>query len=380
MTPTELPSRAFTLDTIARDLQIPWGIARTPDGRLLVTERHGRISVIYPDGSQSFWAELDVYGEAEGIGPESGLLGIALDPDFENTGHVFVLATTWRSPETRRNSLGSRLQRRLNAAMGSSRSLPFENQVLRFTERDGVGADSVTIIKSLPTNHYHAGGGLAFGPDGMLYLSQGDAMLPALAPDARSTVGKILRYERDGSIPADNPSAESAVWATGLRNTQAFGWLRDGTLFGVDHGPSGMEQEGGRMGHDELNHLVAGANYGWPTTIGWSVVAGHQAPLWVWETAIAPAGLAVLDDSHGFPARSILVGGLRGQLEWLTVAQDGDAWRVDGRRQLINGTLGRIRSVFAAPDGAIYLTTSNRDVRGVARPGDDLLLRLRVLD
>jgi aldose sugar dehydrogenase len=378
--PSELPTRTFTVDTLARDLKVPWGIAVTPDARLLVTERHGRIIAIRPDGSRTVWAELDVYGEAEGIGPESGLLGIALDPDFERTGHVFVLATHRRAHATRTNSLWERVRRRLTAATRPAQSLPFENRVIRFTDRDGQGTDTVTIIASLPTNHYHAGGGLAFGPEGMLYLSQGDGLLPALAADTRTTLGKILRYAPDGTIPPDNPVAESPVWASGLRNTQAFGWLRDGTLFGVDHGPSGMEQEDGRTGHDELNLLTAGANYGWPTTIGWSVALEQRAPLWVWEAAIAPAGLAVVDDSHGFPPRSILVGGLRGHLEWLTVARDDDAWRVDGRRRLIDGTFGRIRAVVAGPDGAIYLTTSNRDVRGVPRPGDDLLLRLRVLD
>lgn len=377
--PVEIPSPQFALDTLARDLKVPWGIAVTPDGRLLVTERYGRITAIHPDGSRIVWAELDVYGEAEGIGPESGLLGIALDPDFTRTGYVFVVATRPRTTSGNANSRWMRLKRRLNAAMGSARSLALENQVVRFTDSDGSGSNPVTVITGLPTNHYHAGGGLAFGPDAMLYLSQGDGMLPALAPDTRTTLGKILRYAPDGTIPADNPTAESPVWASGLRNTQAFGWLRDGTLFGVDHGPSGMEQEGGRAGNDELNQISAGGDYGWPATVGWNVAHGHRAPLWVWETAIAPAGLAVVDESHGFPARSILVGGLRGQLEWLTVARDGDSWRVDGRRRLIDGALGRIRTVVAGPDGAIYITTSNRDVRGVARPGDDLLLRLRVL-
>ena len=369
----------FQIDTVVRGLSVPWGLAWTPDGRMLMTERSGRISILRADSSMTTWATLDVFGDAPGIGPESGLMGIAVAPDFERTGHVFVVATTWRSRGDRDGSLLTRLWRRTAQVVSPAEGLRLRNSVIRFTDRDGVGTDSVTIYTA-PTSHYHAGGGIAFGPDGMLYVSVGDALSPRLAPVRSAPVGKLLRLTPSGAIPADNPTSGSPTWAAGLRNTQAFGWLPNGTLIGVDHGPSGMPQEGGRAGLDEMNVLRAGEDYGWPRDAGKWFSPGKTPPIFVWESAIAPAGLVILASADTAPHARLLVAGLRGQLELLDLESRGEQLVPLARSVLIDKQFGRLRTLARGPDGAIFLTTSNRDARGVARPGDDLLLRLRLQD
>jgi glucose/arabinose dehydrogenase len=369
---------ALVVDTVARGLEIPWGLAWAPDGRLFITERGGRIVVLHPDGQRTVWAELDVFSETEEIGPESGLLGIALAPDFGDTGHLFVLATDWRTPGDRSGGAWTRLWRRVAGRVRPVAALRLENRVLRLTDRDGRGHDPTTVIRDLPTNHYHAGGGLAFGPDSMLYVSVGDALTPELASRERTPVGKILRYRPDGGIPEDNPIPGSPVWARGLRNTQAFAWLPDGTMLGVEHGPSGMPQERGRAGRDELNELRRGADYGWPTVVGWDSAPGVTPPVWVWDEAIAPGGLAVIVADDGEWDGSVLVAGLRGSLERIVLERGDGGWTVVQRECLLDRSHGRLRAVHQGPDGAAYVTTSNRDARGQAGPDDDLVLRLRM--
>lgn len=376
LTPPARPRRVVSVDTIARGLVVPWGIAFTPDGRALVTERPGRIRVIAADGLQeASWATLAVHSEFGTWGPESGLLGIALAPDFASSGHVYVMATV---PVAGSGSARSGLRARLDRLLGRDAAFEYENQIVRFTERDGVGVEPVVIVGGLPAFHYHAGGGLAFGADGMLYASVGDAWRPPYAADSNALVGKILRYERDGSIPSDNPIPGSPVWARGLRNTQAFGWLPDGNLLGVEHGPTGSDAESGRMGHDELNVLRAGADYGWPRVVGWASSAGSSQPIWVWRDAIAPGGLAIERETAAPESAVILVAGLRFKLLLLSLERGTDGWMVRSGQELVAGDYGRLRTVAQAPDGTFWVTTSNRDGRGQAGPADDLVVRVRL--
>lgn len=188
-------------------------------------------------------------------------------------------------------------------------------------------------------------------------------------------MGKLLRYTRIGGIPAEQPVPDSPVFARGLRNTQAFAWLPDGMLLGVDHGPTGMEQEQRRRGQDELNVLRAGGDYGWPHVTGWQTASGITSPAWMWPDAIAPAGLPVRPATSPDSAQ-LLVAGLRGQLEQLTLACANGVRHKAARTTLLDGTYGRLRSVVVASDGSVLLTTSNRDARGIARPGDELVVRL----
>lgn len=372
---------AFHVDTLARDLEVPWAIAPLPDGRLLVTERTGRVVLVHPElQRQSIWATIDVYAQDPGIGPETGLMGIAIPSDFATTKDVFLVATTWRSAGDRHRSLPTRLWRRLAALADETAALRYENQVLRFRDSLGRGTYTARVIDKLPTAYYHAGGGLAFGPDGHLYLTQGDAMLPDLVAGRRSTLARVLRYARNGTVPADNPTAGDPTWATGLRNAQALAWLPDSTLLVTEHGPSGMPQESGRRGHDELNLVPPGADFGWPRSLGADAAPGVTRPLFTWRDAIAPAGVALYQGPvvqwHG----SVIVAGLRGSLERLQLARLPGGWGVVARQQLFGpDAFGRLRAVAVDNKGRILITTSNRDVRGIARRGDDLLVRLTPL-
>jgi len=367
----------FRVDTLASGLEVPWGLARLSDGRVLVTERTGRIRMVGPDGLQATpWATVDVYAEDPGIGPETGLMGITLAPDFATSGHVFVVATVWRSDGDRARRITTRVWRRVLGALNARGALRHKNQVIRFTEREGRGVDPTVIVDDLAAAYYHAGGGIAFGPDGMLYVSMGDAMLPNEASRPSSHLGRILRFTPTGAIPPDNPVAGAPGWAWGLRNTQAFVWLSNGLFVGVEHGPSGMEQEGGRVGHDELNVLTSGGDYGWPRAVGWSQVEDSARPLWVWRNPIAPAGLAEYRGPIEAWRGSVLVAGLRGDLERLTLRSESGVPRVVARQRLIHESLGRLRTIQVDEAGRIYLTTSNRDARGHAKAGDDVLLRL----
>lgn len=366
------------IDTLAQGLEVPWGIVQTPDGRIFVTERPGRIRVLADGVLDSIpWAELPVHSDYLDWGPESGLLGIALSPDFAKNGHVFVMATA-PMPETPSGSLGARMLRRIKKTVSrGADALPVKSQILRLTDRDGRGVDPIVIVDDLPANHYHAGGGLAFGPDGSLYASVGDVIRPELAPDPRSLAGKVLRYNADGSIPGDNPEPGSAVWASGLRNTQTFLWLPDGTMLSAEHGPSGMAQEDGRAGHDELNVLIPGADYGWPSVTGWQDSASAQRPLWVWTLGLAPAGMTLLDTSASGDTATLLVGGLRRRLERLRLVRRGSGdWRVTEGDTVLGADWGRVRALAMLQDGSVLVSTSNRDARGQPGPGDDLLLRL----
>jgi glucose/arabinose dehydrogenase len=383
------------LDTIASGLAIPWDLAFAPDGRVFVTERGGRIRVIANgDLAGEPWATLDVVASAESWTPESGLLGIALAPDFATSGHVFVIGTFWKTDSARSRGIVRRIWRQVAGTFSAVAGSPYETRIVRFTDRDGRGRDPVIVVRGLPAHYSHDGGALAFGPDGMLYATVGDITVPRLAQRRGVAAGKVLRFHSDGSIPPDNPDADSPVWALGLRNAQSLAWHPEtGDLFATEHGPTGMPQEGGREGHDELNHIVPGANYGWPrmigiandappaqrgTTTGATPPSDYAQPIRVWATAIAPRGAAFYTGPHEPWKHNLFVGGLRSmQLRRLELTNAGGTWRVTADEPMLVGALGRIRAVRMGPGGYLYFATSNHDGRGVPRAGDDLLLRLR---
>ena len=343
----------FMVHTVATGLDTPWDLAFAPDGRIFVTERPGRIRTVHHGRlAAEPWATLEVAAE-----DESGLMGIAVSPDFERNRHVYVVAT-FRTP-----------------------SGDLVNRVIRFTDRDGKGSDPTVIVDSIPAANYHAGDAIAFGSDGMLYVATGDARDPGSAQDPESRAGKILRYDASGRIPADNPDRESPVWALGLRNPQGLAWEPwTNQLFAIDHGPSGLPSERLRRHHDELNAIRAGGNYGWPNVAGQAEDPRFVAPMFDWTPGIAPAGLAVYTGKD-FPSwrGHLFVGALRGaHLRRVAVARGSggsSGWRVTDEQVMVKG-LGRIRAVQMGRDGYLYFTTSNRDGRGTAAPADDRLLRL----
>ncbi len=372
-------SPGILLDTIATSLVVPWALAFTPDGRVLVTERAGRIRVIENGRLRERpWATLAVVGDDPEWRPEAGLMGIAVAPDFATSRHVYVLATFWKADSAALRALPRRLWRRVAATVSPLATTLFENRIVRFTERDGQGGDPQVVVDHLPADYYHDGGALGFGPDGMLYATIGDVLRPALAQRPRVAAGKVLRVRPDGTEPPDNPFPGSPVWALGLRNSQALAWhpvTHD--LFVTEHGPTGMSQEGGRAGFDEVNVVTRAGNYGWPRGVG-RAESGAAQPIRVWATAVAPAGATFYTGPDPRWRGSLFVGGLQSlQLRRLVPVRDGDSWRIAGEESFLVGRLGRIRALAMGPDGYLYLTTSNRDGRGVPGPHDDLIVRVR---
>jgi glucose/arabinose dehydrogenase len=347
-----LPRQESAVEVVASGLEVPWALAFAPDGRIFFTERPGRIRVI--EGGvlrPEPWAELEVARRSE-----TGLMGLALAPDFATSGRLYVVGT-----------------------FESGRGL--ENRVLRFTERNGSGNGPQLLISGLPANNVHAGGALAFGPDGMLYVTTGDAQNPSSSQDLGSLAGKVLRYTPDGGIPGDNPVSGSPVWARGVRNPQGLAWHPSRReLFATEHGPSGIGNEGGRRDHDELNVVRKGGNYGWPVVIGFENDR-FIPPIAVWTPAIAPNGIAFYTGTAIPEWRdNVFVGGLRGQqLRRLVVTEAPGTpagWRVTSQETLFEGKYGRIRLVAMGPDGNLYFGTSNRDGRGNPAREDDRIFRI----
>jgi glucose/arabinose dehydrogenase len=226
-----LSSQAVQEPTIITDnLQVPWGIAFLPDGDILVTERPGTVLRIGADQQRHSIAGVLHRGEG-------GLLGIALHPDFASNHWIYVYLTT--------------------ASAGGT-----TNRVERYRYENDQLTDRTEILSNIPGAIYHDGGALAFGPDGMLYVTAGDATNEPLAQDTQSLAGKILRLRDDGSIPSDNPFG-NAVYSYGHRNPQGLAWDDQGRLWATEHGRSGV-----RTGYDELNLIERGKNYGWPTIQG----------------------------------------------------------------------------------------------------------------
>lgn len=328
------PAVAQQVTTIAGGLEIPWALAWAPDGRLFVTERPGRIRVVQ-DGrlDPAPVGTLAVAARGEG-----GLMGLALDPDFAATGRLYVCYTAQR---------GARLI----------------NRVVGFVLRDGRAREDRVLVDDIPGASVHDGCRLKFGPDGKLYVTTGDAASPPLAQRRDSLAGKILRLNADGTVPADNPFPGSPIYSLGHRNPQGLAWDRAGRLVAAEHGPSGFPS-----GHDEINRILPGRNYGWPDVYGQGNDARFVDPIvHSGHDTWAPSGIAFLGDA-------LYVGALRGQ-RLLKITLAADLSRAESVSDALRG-YGRLRDVVAGSDGALYVTTSNRDGRGSPAPDDDRILRV----
>ena len=266
---------------------------------------------------------------------EGGSLGLAVSPDYERDGYVYAYYTTGE-----------------------------DNRVVRFR----LGEDPEPILTGIPFNSYHDGGRIAFGPDGMLYVATGDAGDPSNAQDRGSLAGKILRLTPDGGVPEDNPFPNSPVYSYGHRNVEGLAWDERGQLFASEFGQDAF---------DEVNRIEPGENYGWPEVEGeGGEDLGYEDPITTWPTSEAsPSGAAILKNGE-IPQweGDLFVAALRGQRLWrLELGPDGG---VTGREELLKGEVGRIRNVVQAPDGSLWVTTSNLDGRGSPAPQDDRIIRL----
>jgi glucose/arabinose dehydrogenase len=331
----------FRVEVVVNNLEIPWSLVFAPDGRLFVTERHGRVQIIDTARQTSQLALTldDVFTDGE-----AGLLGFALDPSFGSNGLVYLYYTA-RAPGGR----------------------PL-NRVVRYRESGNRLAERVVLLDDIPANVIHDGGRLRFGPDGLLYITAGDAATEQLAQDVASLAGKILRINPDGTTPRGNPFS-SPVYSYGHRNPQGIDW----------HPTTGelWESEHGATGNDEINVVDTGVNYGWPRIEGSQTMPAMREPITFYNPAVAPSGASFYRGQR-FPqfANNLFVGTLRGT-HLLRLRLDPTVpRRIVAQERLLEGQFGRIRDVVSGLDGLLYFCTNNRDGRGSPVMGDDRIARL----
>ena len=320
---------------IATNLEVPWGFAFLPNGDALFTERDsGRLLRMDASGEIQEVQTLPTRGYGEG-----GSLGLAVSPDYEQDGYVYAYYTTEE-----------------------------DNRVVRFR----LGEKPEPILTGIPFNSYHDGGRISFGPDGMLYVATGDAGDLSNSQDRSSLGGKILRLTPDGGVPEDNPFSNSPIYTYGHRNVEGLAWDERGRLYA---------SEFGQDAYDEVNLLRPGENYGWPEFEGEggeeAEAAGYVNPVATWPTSEAsPSGAEILKDG-AIPQweGDLFVAALRGQRLWrLELGPDG---QVTSRQELLREEVGRIRNVVQAPDGSLWVTTSNLDGYGSpVSDEDDRIIRL----
>lgn len=320
--PTEGAPRLGEPEVVASGLEAPWSIA-FHEGVALVSER---------DSARIL--ELDAAGAAREVGVvegvagdgEGGLLGLAV-----RDGFLYAYFT------------------------GSD-----ENRIERFALEGAAGSLALgapqEILSGIPAAGNHNGGRIAFGPDGMLYATAGDASNPENAQDRESMAGKILRMTPDGAVPDDNPFPGSLVYTWGHRNPQGMAWDEAGTMWASEFGQNTW---------DELNVIEAGQNYGWPEVEGIAEDGDYTDPVQQWSPDEAsPSGMAIAGGTA-------FIANLRGRrLREVPLNDPGTS------TEHYVEEYGRLRDVVVAPDGSLWVLTNNTDGRGDPEPDDDRILRI----
>jgi glucose/arabinose dehydrogenase len=325
----ELPVRE-----VVSGLKNPWGVAFLPTGEALVTERDTRQLL-----------QITLSGEVRKIGKvhaarsrwEGGLLGVAVSPNFRTDHYIYLYYTTDK-----------------------------DNRIVRLPYKRGRLGKQKVLVHGIPRaapEPFHNGGRLAFGPDGMLYATTGEGGKKPLAQKRGSLGGKILRMTPAGLRAPGNPF-RNLVWAYGLRNPQGLAWDSRHRLYATEFGEDRW---------DEVNRIVRGGNYGWPKVEGRGGGRRYRQPLITWRPAQAsPSGLAIVGDS-------LWVGALRGQRLWEIPHHDNGSLgrprahfvgrepgsvnlRTTDSEGLAKG-YGRLRTTTPAPDGTLWVTTSNQDIQ-----------------
>jgi glucose/arabinose dehydrogenase len=333
---------AYDVTVVAKGLDHPWAVEPLPDGDLFVTEKPGRMRIITAKGEKgqpiAGVPEVDARGQG-------GLLDVVLSPTFAADRTIY-----WSYSEPRKGGNATSVARGVLSP-----------------DRKRLGQVKV-IFRAMPTydGTMHYGSRLAFGPDGMLYITLGERSDQQMRPQAQqlgSHMGKIIRIGPDGSVPKDNPfagqhGARPEIWSLGHRNVQAAAFDPEGRLWEIEHGPNGG---------DELNRIEKGKNYGWavqsygeeysgsPIQGATTAPDGFEQPVYYWDPVIAPSG-AQFYTGEAFPdwKGSLFVGGMKDkQLVRLTLKDD----RVTGEEHLLADRGQRVRDVRQGPEGALYIVT-----------------------
>lgn len=330
----------FFVDTVVSRVEVPWSLTFAPDGRLFFTERPGRVRIVQNGTlvAQPALTLADVVASGE-----SGALGLAVDPDFARTHYVFIAYTA-------------------RAAAGAV------NRLVRYREAGNTLADAVVLLDNIAAASIHDGSRVKFGPDGMLYMTMGDAADAENAQNLSSDNGKILRLTAEGTTPRDNPFS-TPVFSYGHRNPQGIDWHPvTGDLWETEHG---------NIGNDEVNVVQGGANYGWPVIEADATRPGMVTPLMFFTPSVAPSGAAFYRGT-AFPAfqNNFFFATLRGFHIRRLRLDPASPRRVAADEKLVENRYGRIRDVVAGPDGYLYFSTSNRDGRNTPTTDDDRILRL----
>ena len=326
------------VEIVADNLKIPWELVFAPDGRIFFTERDGNLWVIENE-SMELVATFPASHTSEG-----GLLGLALDPEFEKNNFLYLYQTYF----------------------------DFElhhNKVVRYTVSNNQLTDEQILIDKIPGAVWHDGGRIKFGPDEKIYITTGDSTNANLSQKIDSLAGKILRINADGTIPSDNPFESSPVFSYGHRNPQGIDWNENGILVSSEHGPSGEKG----YAHDEINVIEPGKNYGWPVIVGDSNNLEYTNPiLHSGDVTWAPSGLLYYD-SDKIPEWKgmFLVAALRGQ-HVMVMDLDLENNRVNSVEKIFQDEYGRLRDLVQSPDGDIFVLTSNGD--------NDKILRVSTLE
>ena len=334
----------FGIETVATGLEAPGSLAFAPDGRLFLAEGPGRVRIL-TDGELPPEPALRVAGVTAAGRPV--ISGLALDPEFARNGYAYLLqADDWHVQADDRH--GGAPAARLVRYRAGGDSL----------------VETGTLLNGLPAPSLHGGGRLHFGPDGLLYVTLGDAHDSDAAQDLAAYGGKILRLRPDGATPRDNPFA-SPVYSWGHRDPRAVAWHPlTGALWLAESGGTGA---------GEVNRIEAGDNYGWPIAPGAgdpAALPGMRPPALRLSPPAAPSGAAFYAGAAipGF-RHDLFLADLHGAHLLRIRFDPADPSRIVAAERLLAGLLGRLSDVVAGPDGALYVATGNRDGIGVPAPG-----------
>jgi len=338
-------------NSVVTGVDTPWEILWGPDHHIWLTERPGHVSRLNPEtGEHNYLLTItDVHEESE-----SGLLGMALHPDFPDTPFVYLVYNYY--------------------------SGGIKERVVRYTYNGTILINPFTLLENIGGAGNHDGSRLIIDQNYKLYVTTGDATNPSTAQNLSSLSGKILRLNLDGSIPDDNPISGNYSWSWGHRNSQGLVMLPDGKIYSSEHGPDN---------DDELNWIEKNGNYGWPDVNGFCDSPSEttfcndnqvKEPLYAWTPTLAVAGIDYYG-SESIPEwkNNILMTTLK-EGELVSLSLDASGQSITGVSSWFDNWFGRLRDVCVSPDGRVFLAVSNRDGRGSPVSSDDRIVQIRSVD